>query len=242
MDRKMILSVLGIAVFGVIGVMLILPDPIEDDIPRLPWLIEQTPEGGTTAFGFTLGQTTLGEVRKVFKEEGKINLFASGPGDARNYTVEAYFEQIYLHRLRADFVLSLDASQEMLAAMFDQGLRISQIGSGSKKVKLDPEDIHTLLSVPISTITYLPMARLDEDLLEKHFGKPDEKRTEENGVIHWLYPARGLDIGREPDGSCVMQYVDARDFTNVIEQLPDRPTADAGPAKDVSQPADAQTQ
>ncbi len=225
MERKMILSILAVAVLGVIGVMLILPDPIEDGVPRLPWLIEQTPDGGTKAFGFTLGKTTLTEVRKVFNEEGKVNLFASGPADARSFMVEAYFEQIYLHRLRADFVLSLDAPQDVLAAMFDRGLRISQIGSGSKKVKLDPEDIETLLSVPISTITYLPMARLEEDLLEKRFGRPDEKRTEENGVTHWLYPAKGLDIGREPDGSIVMQYVDARAFDNVIEQLPDRSTA-----------------
>ncbi len=225
MERKMILSILAVAVLGIIGVMLILPDPIEDGVPRLPWLIEQTPDGGTKAFGFTLGKTTLTEVRKVFNEEGKVNLFASGPADARSFMVEAYFEQIYLHRLRADFVLSLDAPQDVLAAMFDRGLRISQIGSGSKKVKLDPEDIETLLSVPISTITYLPMARLEEDLLEKRFGRPDEKRTEENGVTHWLYPAKGLDIGREPDGSIVMQYVDARAFDNVIEQLPDRSTA-----------------
>lgn len=242
MDRKMILSVLAIAVFGVIGVMLILPDPIEDGIPRLPWLIEQTPEGHTRAFGFTLGKTTLAEVRNVFNEEGTINLFASGTPDARTYTVEAYFQHVYLHRLRADFVLTLDAPREMLGAMFDRGLRISQVGSGSKKIKLDPEDIDTLLSVPVGSITYLPMAQLDADLLEKRFGKPDEKRTEENGVTHWLYPTKGLDIGREPGGSIVMQYVDTRDFSNVINRLPELPTNDISPAQDASQPADARIQ
>ena len=242
MDRKMILSILAVAVFGVIGVMLILPNPIEDGDPRLPWLIEQTPEGRTKAFGFTLGETTLAEVRRVFNEEGTINLFASGTPHDQTYTVEAYFQQIYLHRLRADFVLTLDAPQELLGAMFDRGLRISQVGSGSKKIKLDPEDVEILQSVPIATITYLPMARLDEELLVKRFGKPDEKRAEENGVIHWLYPTKGLDIGREPDGGVVMQYLDPGHFAGITEQLPTRPMADTDPAQDVSQPSEAQTQ
>lgn len=220
MDLKMILSVLAIAVLGIIGVMLILPDPIEDGVPRLPWLIEQTPDGHIQAFGFTLGTSTLADVREVFNEEGEINLFASGGLESPTYSVEAYFAQIYLHRLRADFVLTLDAPQQMLGAMFERGLRISQVGSGSKKIKLDPDDVATLLSVPVRTITYLPMARLEEDLLEKRFGQPSERRTEKNGVTHWLYPAKGLDIGREPDGSVVMQYLNPQDFAAVIERLP----------------------
>lgn len=242
MDRKMILSVLAIAVFGVVGVMLILPDPIEDGVPRLPWLIERTPDGHTRAFGFTLGETTLAEVRHVFNEDGTTNLFANGPPDARIYTVEAYFQQVYLHRLRADFVLTLDASQQMLSSMFDRGLRISQVGSGSKKIKLDPADVDTLLSAPIRSITYLPMARLDEDLLEKRFGKPSEKRTEDSGVTHWLYPAKGLDIGREPDGNIVMQYMDAGDFGSIIEQLQELPPADISRGQNATQPAEVQAQ
>ena len=76
MDRKMILSVLAIAVFGFAGTMLLIPEDRDDGVPRLPWLVSTDAQGRSQVFGFTLGATTLAEVREVFGEEGKINLFA----------------------------------------------------------------------------------------------------------------------------------------------------------------------
>ena len=116
MDRKMILSVLAIAVFGFAGTMLLIPEDRDDGVPRLPWLVSTDAQGRSQVFGFTLGATTLAEVREVFGEEGKINLFAH-PDRSDGYTAEAYFDQIYLNRLRADFVITLEADQETLDAM-----------------------------------------------------------------------------------------------------------------------------
>ena len=76
MDLKMMLSVLAIAILGFIGVYLLIPEEVDDGVVRLPWLVEQDVRGRTKVFGFTLGETTLGEVRRVFGEEGEINLFA----------------------------------------------------------------------------------------------------------------------------------------------------------------------
>jgi hypothetical protein len=222
MDLKMMLSVLAIAVFGFIGIMLLLPENIDDDTPRLPWLVEQDDAGRTRVFGFTVGETTLGEVRKLFGEEGEINLFArlAADGHPTGYAVEAYFEQIYLNRLRADFVFRLAADQSTLAPMYERGLRISQLGSGSKKVKLDPRDVETLLSLPIGSITYLPWKSLDAEIIRNRFGVPAEKRTEpETGVTHWLYPAKGMDVAIDRDGGVVIQYVNRDDFDQVTAPL-----------------------
>jgi hypothetical protein len=222
MDLKMMLSVLAIAVFGFIGIMLLLPENVGDDIPRLPWLVEQDDAGRTRVFGFTLGETTLGQVRELFGEDGEINLFASldAGGDPLDYAVEAYFEQIYLNRLRADFVFGLAADQATLALMYERGLRISQLGSGSKKVKLDPRDVETLLAIPIGTITYLPWKSLDAEIIRNRFGVPTEKRSEpETGVTHWLYPSRGMDVAIDRDGGVVIQYVNLDDFGQVMVPL-----------------------
>lgn len=219
MDRSIVLSILGAAVLGFIGMLLLMPAPIEDEVARLPWLIEQDAGGRTQVFGFTLGETTLAEVRRVFREDGEINLFrASGP--SRTLAAEVYFEQIHLERLRADFVLTLDADQATLESMYARGLRISQTGSGSQKVKLDPTDVERLSAQPIRAITYLPKARLDEALIEQRFGAPNQRLTEsETGIVHWLYPERGLDIGRDPGGRVVMQYVNPADFATVLAPL-----------------------
>ncbi|ADC61401.1 hypothetical protein [Allochromatium vinosum] len=219
MDRSIVLSILGAAVLGFVGMLLLMPDPIEDEIARLPWLIEQDADGRTQVFGFTLGATTLAEVRQVFREDGEVNLFRT-LGPSGTLAAEVYFEQIHLERLRADFVLTLDVDQTTLAAMYERGLRISQTGSGSQKVKLDPSDTERLAERPIRAIVYLPKARLDAALIEQRFGTPSRRLTEsETGIVHWLYPKRGLDIGRDPNGRVVMQYVNPADFGAILEPL-----------------------
>ncbi|MBK1722227.1 hypothetical protein [Thiocystis violacea] len=219
MDRPIILSILGAAALGFVGMLLLMPDPIDDGVVRLPWQIDRDESGRTQVFGFTLGRTTLAEVRKVFQEEGEMSLFKTTQTPAR-FAVEAYFEQVYLERLRADFVIALVADQSQLEGMYDRGLRISQLESGGKKVKLDPVDAEALASFPIRSISYLPKTRLDEDLIEQRFGAPARKQTEQKtGIVHWLYPDRGLDIGRDPQGHVVIQYVNAGDFPALLAPL-----------------------
>jgi hypothetical protein len=217
MDRNVVLSVLAAAVLGFIAIMLFPGSREHEGPPRLPWDVQVDGEGRTRVFGLTLSQSTLGDIQALFGEEGEINLFSTAPGQ---YSVESYFEQVYLSSLRADFVVTLDAPQETLAAMYDHGLRVSQLPSGTKRIKLDPADIATLRQAPIRHITYLPMSRLDEALLEKRFGVPVERITEaESGVVHWIYPDKGMDLARDPKGKVVIQYVNPPDLPGLVLAL-----------------------
>jgi hypothetical protein len=208
-------------VFGFIGILLLIPESRDDDVSRLPWQVEV--DGlRTRVFGFTLGDTTLAQVREVFGEEGKINLFAQvdADDDEPSYVVESYFEQIYLNRLRADFVFTLDVDQAALEPMYGRGLRISQLASGAKKVKLTPDDIAALLNAPIRAITYLPWKSLNDEIVRARFGAPSEKRIEtQTGVTHWLYPARGMDIAIDREGGVVIQYVNPSSFDDMLAPL-----------------------
>ncbi|MFY9974032.1 MAG: hypothetical protein WAK53_07245 [Chromatiaceae bacterium] len=222
MDRKIILGVVGAALLGFFAVLLLIPPTIDDGEVRLPWRTATNAAGQTQVFGFTLGETSLAEVRELFGQEGTINLFET-PGRPERYGVEVYFEQVYLQSLRADFVITLDVDQSTLGAMYERGLRISQLGSGSKKIKLDPVDVEALLPRPIRSITYLPQARLDEPLIERRFGTPAERRTEpETGIVHWLYPERGIDIARDPKGKVVIQYVSQSDVAQLLAPFGER--------------------
>jgi hypothetical protein len=227
MDRSFVLSILAVAVLGFLGVLLLMPAPIDDGTVRLPWQIEQDTNGRTQVFGFTIGETTLQEVQQVFAEDGKMSLFQD-PTREDPFAVEAFFEQIHLQRLRADFVMTLEVDQASLNGMYERGLRISQVGSGSRKVRLDQTDQTSLSTAPIRSISYLPKARLDEALIEQRFGDPSLRLVEpETGVVHWLYPERGLDIGRDPSGNVVIQYVNADDFERLL-----RPLQEATPLDD----------
>jgi hypothetical protein len=227
MDRSIVLSILAAAVLGFLGVLLLMPGPIDDGTVRLPWQIEQDASGRTRVFGFTIGETRLQDVRGVFGEDGKINLFQD-PTREEPLGVEAFFEQIHLQRLRADFVMTLELDQSTLEPMYERGLRISQVGSGSRKIRLDPTDEASVSSAPIRAISYLPKARLDEALIEQRFGVPSLRLAEPaTGVVHWLYPERGIDIGRDPSGNVVIQYVNPDDFERLL-----RPLRDATPIED----------
>lgn len=225
MDRKYIIIILLAGLLGFIGAMLLMPQRVQDATVRLPWRVTTDHAGHTQVFGFTLGKTPLAEVQKFFGEDGAINLFET-PGAAEPLGVEVYFEQVYLQSLRADFVITLDLDQATLRPMYERGLRISQLESGSKRIKLDPADVAALIDRPIRTITYLPQARLDAATIEKRFGPPKERRLDpSNGIVHWLYPDRGFDLARNTKGKIIIQYVNRSDFPRLALPL-GSPTTD----------------
>ena len=227
LNRKIILYVVGALALGFIGILMMMPGKRDDGVVRLPWLVSVDSQGRTQVFGFTIGQTTLADIRRAFGEEGKINLFSHQDREDR-YTVEAYFDQMYLNGLRADFIITLDADQRELEAMYERGLRISQLGSGGKKVKLAPADVETLALKPIRAITYLPWKSLDAEILRNRFGEPEQVLREKSGVSHWLYRQRGMDIGLDQDGGVVIQYVNPAEFDTLIAPL-QRELQQAGP-------------
>lgn len=229
MDRKILLSVLTGALLAFIGIWMLLsafPDQ-RAGVKLYPWDITRTPSGQLQVFGLTLGESRLAELRALLGEEGKLNLFAETKLDApdADFTVEAYFDNILLSNLKADWVASLAVPREQLAAMYDRGLRASKLASGSRKVKLDPEDAARLTEAPIHSITYLPWKSLRPEDIVGRFGEPERKLTEERGVVHWLYPDKGLDIARDPDGGVVIQYLNPGEFERALAPLESQMTS-----------------
>jgi hypothetical protein len=226
MDRKIILSVLAAALFAFIGIWLLLsifPDQ-RAGVRLYPWDVTQDGDGRTRVFDLTLGQSTLADARKLLGEDGKLSLFAEPDG---RFAVEAYFDNILLSNLKADWVFPLAVSQERLGQMYDRGLRASKLSSGSRKVTLDPVDAEALAAAPIRSITYLPWKSLEPRDIAGRFGEPAEKRTEAGGVVHWLYPDRRMDIARDADGGVVIQYLNADDFARALAPLtPYEPAAE----------------
>lgn len=223
MDRKILLSVLTGALLAFVGIWMLLsafPDQ-RAGVHLYPWDVARTPSGQLQVFGLTFGQSTLADLRTLLGEEGKLNLFAETDADSpdSDFTVEAYFDNILLSNLKADWVVSLTAAQDRLAAMYDRGLRASKLASGSRKVKLDPDDAAALADAPIRSITYLPWKSLRPEDIVGRFGEPQQQITEASGLVHWLYPDRGLDIARDPDGGVVIQYLGPEDFERALQLL-----------------------
>ncbi len=219
MDRKIIVSIVAIVVVAISLSILLPGGRTVDPNPKLPWLIERNAAGETSVFGLTLGRSTLLDAEQSFNSSAQLNLFKSPEG---HYDVEAYFDRLYISGLKASIVIKLIVDQTQAEPIFERGLRISQMGSGVKKVELSDQDKSWLANARIDILTYLPAADLEPALIEKHFGKPQQQLTEDSDTVHWLYPEKGLDIAVNSDGKEVFQYLSPSQFQRAIEPLQQR--------------------
>lgn len=182
----------------------------------LPWHIGHPNADTIEIFGVTLGKTNTDEAEQHFKEEAKPILFKSHSGQL---VAEIFFEQVNLAGLKARIVLSIKAPDSELQAMFDRGLRMNVTGSG-KEITLTPEDAAKLFEMPISSLTYMPLVRLEDAIFGKRFGQPQLRiREKKSGVVHWLYPQDGLDIALGGEEKPLLQYVPPADFDKLVDPL-----------------------
>lgn len=215
MDLKIISGVTLLSIILII-VALFIPETKTAETHGLPWQIEQR-DGSTRVFGLTLGYSTLIDAEKLFLGDSEISLFRSQQGA---YTLEAYFDKVELGGLTAKMILIMDIPDDELSMMFQRGVRISKVGSGSNKVSIATEDLHRARKSAIASITYLPAVNLDAKQLEARFGIPDQRIKEpDSKAEHWLYPALGLDVTLDNEEKEVLQYVIPENFLQVSQPL-----------------------
>lgn len=208
MDKKIILGVIGLAVFF-IGTLLLFPDNSESTPDTLPWHISHPTADTTRVFGVTLGVTPLSDVEKSFKEQSEISLFKPTDG---NLSVESFYDEVNFNGLKAKIIMNIAVPEGELQGMFQRGLRLNS-GVSGKHVTLAFDDLARVRSLPVSTLTYMPNVRLEESVLAKRFGEPAQRiREKDSGVVHWLYPNHGLDIVMNGKEKPLLQYVAVRNF------------------------------
>lgn len=216
MERKILIPLIA-AIILVLAAAILLPGGRKvDEHPRLPWMVEVDTDGTLKVFDISLGRTTLAETRNILKDDGETSLFRNAEG---KLSLETFFPQVYLSGIRAELVAACQVEPQVLAQMFERGVRVNTMGNGVKKITLADADLAQAALLPVESITYLPKARLDAELLTQRFGPPERRITESSGVVHWIYPKKGLDLALNPEGKVVMQYVNPGRFQTILEPL-----------------------
>jgi hypothetical protein len=216
LDKKVALSVLGLA-FLAIAILMLIPTGKPPSKHLLPWSAKALHNGSSVVFGLTLGQSTMQDAGKIFEDDWEVVLFVSPKG---SISVEGYFNRLIISGLKGDFVMNLALDQKTKEGIFQRGTRISKLGDGTKKVSLSSSDMDTIANAIIQQITYLPSANLEGKLVENLFGKPESiVKVAKSGIEHWLYPEIGLDILLDPNGREVFQYVMPSRFDAVKQPL-----------------------
>ena len=214
MERKLYWGVGILSILILVGSFFMPGKPgVQND---LPWHIEHPAPDTARIFGLTLESSTASEAEQRFHEEAKPSLFKSPDGQL---VAEMFFEQVTLAGLKSRIVINIAVPAAELQAMYERGLRISGTGS-SKKITPAPDDVARLRALPISSLTYMPSIRLEEEIFGRRFGSPSQRiREKESGAVHWLYPQDGLDITLGGNEKPVLQYVPPKDFSKLLQPL-----------------------
>ena len=191
---------------------------------NLPWQIETDGKGGSRVFGLKLGESTLGDARRLLCPEMEVAIIAA-PGEQG--MLEAYCPQASLGFVMARLILTADLDGEQVAAMRERALRAKPMESSTKRITLHPDDLQQAERLPLRAISVIPSASLDEDMVVQRFGAPAERLVQSEQRVHLLYPEKGLDVLIDPKGKELLQYVAPGRFASLREPLLAAPSGDA---------------
>ncbi|MFP4154585.1 MAG: hypothetical protein ACLFQH_00700 [Halothiobacillaceae bacterium] len=188
------------------------------DHPYLPWEIERTEEGHVSVFGITLGQTSLVEIRRLLDKRAEMAVFESPEGER---ALEAYFGKLMIGPLEARLVAVAEVEQARIDEWLASATQPDPQPSGAWRFELSFDAIEQAQHLPVRSISYVPTARYDRELVARRFGEPAEKRTDARKTEFWLYPDRGTLVSFDRDGRNLFQYIDPRQFDRLLATLED---------------------
>lgn len=221
MGRYTFLSVLAFTLV-ILALAILLPSGRESPAVHTdyPWYVTVDSEGFSQVFGLSVGRTTVRQAAERIREPAEVSMFVAADG---KQAVEVYFDRVSIGEIYAKVVLGVALDEATLKGMFERGVRISSLGGSVRKVELHPDDLMRVNDSVISSLTYLPSANLDAEVIRKRFGEPARRLKErESGLVHWLYPNIGLDLAVNDEGKEVLLYVKPSEFARVTAPLQDK--------------------
>ncbi len=181
-----------------------------------PWQIILQPDGKTRVFGITLSESTLKDAVELLGRNYKLGLFETPD---QPLSLEAYFNEVTLGGISGKFVLTLEATQEEMAALIQQAIKREVLESGAKRYTLTAEMNSVLAQKSITSLSYIPYINLDEGIIRKRFGEPTERIIVDQKRQHLLYPELGLGLLLDENGKELLQYVAPAKFDQLRQPL-----------------------
>ena len=181
-----------------------------------PWQVTVNPDGSSQALGFTLGTSTLADVRQRHGVDVQIAIVAA-PGE--DGTLEAYVDPAPAGLIAGKLVVTAALPAEALGTMRARSPKSQFMGSTTRKYALTAADEAQALNARITSLAFIPQASLDAEVVLARFGKPAERLRSNAHQEHFLYPAQGMDVIVDSEGKELIQYVAPRDFARLRQPL-----------------------
>ncbi|MDG4813272.1 hypothetical protein P8629_09665 [Hydrogenovibrio sp. 3SP14C1] len=198
------LIVLGLGIF--LTAMFILIPSEREEIPAkfLPWSSHFNANNQLETLGLTINQSTPNDAKAIFGDDVEVKLFSHK--DETEKTAEVYFPSIRIGTIRGAIALTLDVDPDTLNKIYDEGIQTTVTQTGNRQVTPNTENINRLLQKPIKQITLLPKKHLTARAIRMRFGEPQRIENQSDGLDHWFYPEKGLELIMDPEGPEALQY------------------------------------
>lgn len=189
--------------------------PAVDD-QTYPWQIKMTPAGNSQVFGIELNKTPLGHAARTIKKRFDVGLFEDKKG---TLSLEAYFNELTRGGLSGKVIVLLEADEQLLRKFKNNSLKGKRQESGGVKYLLTKNDMKLSEQLVITSLSYIPYVNLDKAMIEKRFGVADKVIISSDGLKHYVYEKKGLDIIYNEDGKEILQYVSPKNISQLLVPL-----------------------
>jgi hypothetical protein len=184
-------------------------------VMNLPWQITVIDDQVLHVFDLDIGKTTLGEAVNILRSEYNLAWFEN---QDESLSLEAYFIRINISGLRAKILLELDTKK------LDKTYLLSHSGKpeiqSSRTIKYPLDDLaEELTDRSIRSLTYIPLANINAEMIMKYFGQPEERLEVNDNSQYWLYPKKGLVISLNEQGKDVFQYIPIAQFSRLKQSI-----------------------
>ncbi len=185
-------------------------------VEGLPWQIKIASDGSSSVFGIKPGQTRFADVIRILGSDMKLAIVASKNEAGK---LEMYYGHYRAGLISGKMVLQAKVGDAQLVQWKKGAVKVSYMPSGTaRKYLLDSDSLPSILQSVVQSITFIPGVNLDEKIVVARFGQP-VKRIVHFGVIHFLYPSKGLDVALYAKAKDVLQYVKPADFQQLEQPL-----------------------
>ncbi len=191
-------------------------------ISGLPWQVDALDDGTSRVFGVQLGRDDLAAAQGVLGLDRDVAILRAAEEAA---ALEMHYPRHTAGLLSGTLVLVAEVDEALLDQAIGQAPPPKILQSGVRKYEVPHPMLEQLLAAPISSITFVPAAQLDDEVIRRRFGEPAEIVARGEGAYHYLYPHLGLDLQLYEETSEVLQYVPPRDFAALRAPLQDQPSA-----------------
>jgi len=193
-----------------------MPEVDRSKIKNLPWQITVNPDKTSTVFGVTLGLDSVGKALEVLGPDREIAILMDSNNVA---SLEIYYGHFRSGPLQGKLVISTLADQADLLTIARDVPAVDFTESGLRKFMPGSQQLDFLKRQVIDSLTFIPKAQLDAEIIEGKFGKPSEIIKLNDETSHYLYQEQGLDIALNTEGKETLQYIAPRDFALLSEPL-----------------------